>query len=160
MAKAVTRVSHTTGARTCNGIFYLLNPATGTADVIVNFPVTADPSPINNRHAGSFVLYNAAQQAPEVTATAGANATTNPINTAITPLTANGIVVDVMTRGNTGSFTTTQTGQVEQWDLSCTSSSSATSVKPVASPGQTLLGWSHTNPTYYAHSLAAFRPAP
>lgn len=160
MSKAVTRVSHTSGTRACNGIFYMLNPPAGTANVVVNFPVTSDPSLINNRHAGAVVLYNAAQQAPEATATAGANATTNPVNTAITALTAGGVVLDVMTRGNTGLSTTTQAGQVEQWDLSCGSSSSATSAKPVPAAGQTLLGWSHASPSHYAHSLAVFRAAP
>jgi len=162
MSKAVTGVSNTNSWRACNGIFYLLDPPTGTADVVIDFPAaagTGNAAPIDNRHAGALVIYNAAQQAPEATATAGANNSTNPVNTAITPLTAGGVVVDVTTRGNTGSFTTTQAGQIEQWDLSCTSSSSATSIKPLASPGQTLLGWSHTNPNRYVHSLAAFAPS-
>jgi len=85
MSKAVNRVSNTSSWRACNGIFYLLNPPTGTADVVINFPTTAGTgtaAPIDNRHAGALVIYNAAQQAPETTATAGANANTNPVNTA------------------------------------------------------------------------------
>jgi hypothetical protein len=160
MTKAVTRVSDTSSWRACNAIFYLLNPPTGTANVVINFPTTT-ASAIDNRHAGALVLFNAAQHTPEATASAGVDANTNPVNTAITPLTTGGLVVDIITRGNTGSFTTTQAGQVEQWDLSCTSSSSATSVKPVTAGGQqTLLGWNHSNPNRYAHSLAAFGPAP
>jgi len=158
MSKAVTRVSDTSTWRACNAIFYLLDPPAGTANVIVNFPATT-ASAIDNRHAGALVIYNAAQQGPEITASAGADPDANAVNTAITPLTAGGLIVDVVTVGNTGSFTTTQAGQVEQWDLSCTSSSSATSTKPVNLPGQTLLGWSHTNQNRYAHSLAAFAPS-
>ena len=40
MSKAVTRVSNTSSWRACNAIFYLLNPPTGTANVVVNFPTT------------------------------------------------------------------------------------------------------------------------
>jgi hypothetical protein len=162
MSKATNAVSNTTGTwRACNGIFYLLNPPTGSADVVVTLPTTTG-TPIDNRHVGAFVLFGAAQQAPEATASAGANLSTNPVNTAITPLTVGAAIVDISTRGNTGSFTTTQSGQVEQWDVSCgtTGSSSAGSIKPVTGAGQTTLGWSHTNANRYAHALAAFAPAP
>jgi hypothetical protein len=127
--------------------------------VVVTFPTTTGTS-IDNRHAAALVLFAAAQQIPQATVTAGADATTDPVNTAITPLTIGGAIVDIMTRGNTGSFVTTQSGQVERFDLSCTSSSSATSTKPVAAASQTMLGWDHTNPNRYAHSLATFGPAP
>jgi hypothetical protein len=138
----------------------MLNPPTGTADVVVSFPATTGTA-IDNRHAAAFVMFGAAQSAPEAVTTAGGDPGTDPTATAITPLTTGGMIVDVMTRGNTGSFVTTQAGQTERFDLSCTSSSSATSTKPVTSGGQsTSLGWDHSNPNRYAHSLAAFKPAP
>ena len=129
--------------------------------LVITFPATTGTA-IDNRHAGAFVLFDAAQQAPQVTATAGANTGTNPVNTNISPSTGGSMIVDVSTRGNLGSFTTTQTGQTELWDQSCGNlgSSSAGSVKPVAAAGQTTLGWSHTNANRYAHALAAFAPAP
>jgi len=105
------------------------------------------------------VLFNAAQEAPEVTATAGAEATTNPVNTDITPLTVGGVIVDVITQGNTGTFTTNQAGQTEQWEQSCTSSASAGPVKIVTGAAQTTMGWSRTNPNRFSHSLATFKPA-
>ena len=158
MSKAATMVSNTTSWRSCNGIFYLLNPPTGSANVVVTFPATTGTA-IDNRHAGAFVLFAAAQQAPEAIATAGANTSADPVSTGITPLTVGAAVVDVMTCGNTGTFLTTQSGQIERWEQSCTSSSSATSTKEVTGSGQTLLGWDHSNPNRYAHALAAFAPS-
>ena len=84
MSKAVTMISNPSSWRSCNGIFYLLNPPTGTANVVIDFPTTTGGG-IDNRHAGAFVMYNAAQQAPQAIATAGGNAGTNPVNTVITP---------------------------------------------------------------------------
>jgi hypothetical protein len=160
MQKAVTALSGTSSWRACNGIFYLVNPPTGTANVVINFP-TATGTPIDNRHAGAFVIYNAAQKAPEAVVSTGSTAATNTVNTNITPLSVGAIIVDVLTRGNTGTFTPTQTasGQIARWQASCTSSSSATSTKQATSTSQTALGWSHSSPNRFAHALAAFAPA-
>jgi hypothetical protein len=159
LVRAVSAVSGTSSWRACNGVFYLLSPPPGTANVAVTFPATTG-TPIDNRHATAFVLYNAAQRAPEAVAAEGANATTNPIATSIAAASAGAWVVDVVTQGETGTFTPTQAGQVERSDVSCTSSSSAVSTKQAPAPGSTALGWSHSKPRRYAHALAAFAPAP
>ena len=104
----------------------------------------------------AFLLYNVAQQPPQLTKIAGADALTNPVNTSITAPSAGAWIVDVFTQGDPGTFTTTQAGQSERFDVSCVSSSSATSTKPVTSAGATSLGWSHTSPRRYAHAMAIF----
>jgi hypothetical protein len=155
LSRAVAAVSDSNSWRACNGIFYLLNAPAGTANVTVTFPATVGNS-IDNRHAGAFVLYNVAQQPPQAIATAGEDATTNPTSKSIT--TQNAWIVDVITRGNTGTFTPTQAAQTLRWQASCTSSSSATSTKEAPLAGATTLGWSHSAPNRYAHALAAFVP--
>ena len=132
---------------------------TGTANVVITFPTAVANTPIDNRHAAAFVLTGAAQEAPEATATAGLDATTDPVNTNITPLTVGSLIVDVFTQGNTGTMVTTQSGQTERWEQSCTSSASAGSTKAVSSAVQPALGWDRTNPNRYAHSLAVFKAA-
>ncbi len=159
LTRAVAALSDTNSWRTCNGVFYLLNAPTGTADVVVTFP-SATSNRIDNRHAGAMVLYGAAQQAPVSIANAGADATTNPISTAIAIATSESLVVDIVTQGEAGSFAPNQGGQSKRWEASCGSSSSATSTRDAALPGPLLLGWSHSSPKRYAHALAAFRPAP
>jgi hypothetical protein len=158
LTRAVSAVSGAVGWRTCSAVFYLLNPPTGNANVTVNFPKTVAGS-IDNRHGAAFVVYQAAQAAP-VTAGAGAEATTNPVFTALDVGVAGALVVDVITQGERGSFTAQSVGQIERWDRSCSSSNSAGSTVSVTSPGVVQLGWRHTLPRRYAHSLAAFRPAP
>jgi hypothetical protein len=155
---AVSALSGTNGWRGCSGVFYLLNPPAGTANVDVTFPAKVGNA-IDVRQAGAFVLYNVAQQAPQATKAAGANATTNPVNTSITTLTANSWVVDVITQGNTGTFTTTQAGQTLRWQQACGPSSAAGSTKEVATAGSAVLGWSHSRAKRYSHALAAFAPA-
>jgi len=165
MQKAVAAVSDLVAYRTCNGIFYLLNPPTGTADVAITFPSTMGDA-IDQRQAGAFVIYNAEQQPPEVTTADGEEGMgiANPASTAINVPTANALVVDIMTWGNVGTFTPTEAGQMERWQQgSCTSSSSATSTREALSAGPLTLGWAHSSApsagTRQAHSLAAFAPA-
>jgi hypothetical protein len=151
-------LSDTSGFRACTGVFYLLDPPAGTANVAITFPATLG-TPVDNRLAGAAVLYNAAQQAPEVAAAAGADATTNPITTGIGTFTDGALIVDAVTQGAPGTFTATESGQTTRWQLACGGSALATSTKPTPSSGAVFLGWSHSAPKRYAHALAAFAPA-
>jgi hypothetical protein len=155
---AVAGLSDTSGFRACDGVFYMLNPPVGTGDVTITFPATTGTA-IDDRLAGAFVIYNVAQQAPEVTKSAGADALTNPVNTSITTLTDGAWVIDVMNQGGAGTFTTTQSGQTLRWQTSCGSSTLASSTKYARFAGSTTLGWSFSGPKRYAHALAAFKPA-
>jgi hypothetical protein len=158
LVKAVTAVSDLNSWRTCSAVFYMLAPPTGTADVVVSFAQDTT-SAINNRHVGAFVIFGAAQQAPESSASRGADNKSNPILSDIAVSTPKAWVVDALVRGNTGSYTPTETGQVEAWQRSCSSSSMATSVLESTSPGSYSLGWDHSNPARFAHALAAFAAA-
>ncbi len=158
LTKAVTTVSDTSGWRACNGIFYLLSPPPGTADVAVTFPSNAGDQ-IDSRHAGAVVLYNVEQQEPEATESNGANATTNPVNTNVTTLADNAWVVDVFSQGNVGVASTTQADQVGRWQESCDTSGSATSTQEVPTAGVTTVGWDYTRPRRYAHSVMVVAPA-
>jgi hypothetical protein len=159
MARAVATRSDTSNWRACNGIFYLHNPPVGTANVTITFPSTTAGNLIDSRQAGAFLLRNVAQQPPQAIKTAGADRTTNPVITSIQTSSSGAWVVDVITQGNTGTFTPTEAGQVKRTEQSCTGSSNATSTKEVAAPATTSLGWSHSLPKRYAHSLAAFARA-
>jgi hypothetical protein len=164
LQKAVSAVSDVVAYRTCNGIFYLLNPPTGTADVAITFPSTVG-SAIDQRQAGAFVIYNAEQQPPEAIKADGAEGVgiPNPSSTAINVLTENALVVDIMTWGNPGTFTPTEADQMGRWQESCSSSSSAMSTREAMSAGPLPLGFQHSSApsagTRQAHSLAAFAPA-
>ncbi len=158
LTRAVSRVSSTSSWRACNGIFYLLNPPSGTANAVINF-ATNTSGAIDNRHAGAFVIYRAAQQAPVRTASSGADAISNPVLTSLDVPMNGAMVVDVMTQGEQGSYTAQTLGQTERWDRTCTSSSSAGSTYTVTSSGDVAVGWRHSSPRRYAHSVAAFRPA-
>jgi hypothetical protein len=158
LQRAVTAVSGTSSWRACNGIFYLLAPPSGTASVVITFP-SATSSAIDNRHAGAFVIHGAAQVLPEAIRSVGADAATNPVSTTIAVATSGALAVDILSRGNTGTFTPLAVDQVERFETSCTSSGSATSTKRVTTAGTVAFTWSHTAPNRFAHAIAAFRPA-
>ncbi len=159
MAKVVSAISDNSGFRSCNGIFYLLNPPATTADLRIEFPTT-DNSAINNRQAAALLLYNAAQLPAEALGSAGADPSAADVTNGITPLTPGALVLDIISQGNTGDFTPASATQSLLWKQSCGSSSSAASFKtPVAASSQLQMGWSHSRPNRYAHSLAAFAPA-
>jgi parallel beta-helix repeat protein len=161
MQRAVSAVSDLSGYRACNGLFYLLDPPMGTANVEITFPGDVD-----QRHAGAVVVYNAKQQQPEATSADGAEGQgiDNPSSTPIGVLTPNALAIDIMTWGNPGTFTPNEVDQTERWQESCASSSSATSTREASSAGPLTLGWGHSSApsagTRQAHSLAAFAPAP
>lgn len=145
------------GERACNAIYYAMDPAPGTYDVVVEVPAVSG-NPITNWQIGAFLLYGVAGSGPVASVGVGAPATVDPIDSTL-PLEIGGaIILDVVTKTNQGVFfaTHTDTGQREVWQRSCGSSSSAVSTKwvPIASLGA--MGWKHSNTGAYAHSLAAF----
>ena len=70
MTLAKSELSGLNNWRACNGIFYLLNPPTGSANVIVNFPTTVAGT-IDNRRVGAYRHLQRGQTAPASTAGAG-----------------------------------------------------------------------------------------
>ena len=164
MQLAASSVSDVVSWRTCNGVFYLLNPPTGVADVVVTFPgdlPAETQNMVDNRHAGALVLYNADQTAPVLIATDGAETGANAATPlSIGPVTPESILVDVYSDGNLGTLAPTEADQIERWEGGCASSVSATSTRSVTSAGSATLGWTHSNPRRYAHSAVQFGPQP
>jgi len=151
---SAAQVGTTTLMRT--ELYYMLNdqlPAPGTYTVIVTYTGS-----VINRNGGAVSLFNVLQYAPEAV---DVNTTTtgNTISTAITTLTDNAWVVDVVACGNSGSFTATVAGMTKRWGTSPNSSSAAGSTKPVGLAGATALSWLHSGANRMAHSLAEFAPA-
>jgi hypothetical protein len=157
MQRAVSAISGTTNTRTCTGIFYLLNPAAGTADVTVTFP-DATGNAINNRHVTAFVVSNAAAAGPQAVVARGSINAPNPIRNSIAVSSTQSLVVDVVAHDRKGTYAATEAGQIKRATTACYSSASATSTKAVATTGSTALGWSHTDPSRYSHALAVFAP--
>jgi hypothetical protein len=127
--------------------------------VTITFPATVGPA-VAERQAGAFVLHNAAQTAPQTVAAFGKDETAATVTNAIAVHTAGAVVVDTITQGNAGAFSPRQAGQGERLDVSCGTSSTASSTRAVAAAGTVAMGWTHSNPRRWAHALATFAPAP
>ncbi len=136
-------------------LWYLLNPPSGTADVVVT--TSYGSGNVRDLHAGAISLEGVAQQAPE--ANAGNNLIgAGPISTNITTVSDGAWLVDAVTSGNTGYFTP-NSGQTEQHDLSNTTSSHAAGTREVATAGATAEQWTHDGANRLAHAVATFAPA-
>ncbi len=113
-------------------VWYLLNadlPAAGTYTV----DVTTTGSATREVNAGAMSLFGAKQAPPEAMATS--NILNNAqIVTAITTLTDNAWVIDVVGSGANGSFTA-GSGQTERWDEAVTTAAAAMSTQEVATAG-------------------------
>ncbi|TFH23861.1 MAG: hypothetical protein E4H03_05160, partial [Myxococcales bacterium] len=155
--RAVSTVSPSDSFRACNGIFYLIDPPAGTADVEIDFPQTTT-SRVNNRHGGAFVLYNAAPVSPLSVATDARDDTLQPTLTSIDAGVPGAWIVDIVTNGNPSVFVPWHGRQIERWQQSCGGSSSAASTMAVPTPKTVLVGWLNTDPRRSAHSLAVFAP--
>jgi hypothetical protein len=154
----VSASSDPAGWRVCNGIFYLFDPPSGTGDVEITLP-NGDGGDAASRHAGAFVLYNIAAEAPEAVADSGGDSVENPIATSLAGVSSGSWTVDVVSQGSRGVFEATDPGQVVQWQLSCAGSTAATSTLAVGREPVVTLGWDHSRPRRYAHALAAFAAA-
>jgi hypothetical protein len=159
MTLAVSEVSGVSSWRACNALFYLIDPPTGVAEVVVDFPQASATNLIDYRHAVAFVLYNTAGLAPESTATNFAPGKTVPVASSITTLTDGSWIVDVISNGNSGAFAPTSASQSERWQASCGTFSGALSTIEATAAGIWALGWTHSKPGRFAHSIAAFAPA-
>jgi hypothetical protein len=158
LVRAVTAVSDSSSWRACNAIFYLLDPPSGTDNVTVTFP-SATPDAIDNRHGGAIVLYDAAQDAPDVTLGVGSSEAADPVTTVIADAIPGSVGIDVITQGADGEFRALAAAQVELWEASCTSSGSAMSTQSVRSDSDTVFSWSHSDSSRFALAIATFRPA-
>ena len=146
------------GTKQTASLYYLLNPATGTANIAIDHL-----SGTTNSSAGGISLANVAQQAPEVTVfDSETSASPLTISTDITTLTDGAWVVDVVGNGgNTNDHTTAVVGMVERWDEKASSSGGAGSTREVATAGTITNTWDlDLQGNRLTHALAAFAPVP
>ncbi len=146
-----------TGWRMKTELYYLLEsdlPASGTYTVVVTYTGN-----VPYKSCGAVSLAGVAQYAREAVQT-NSNTSFNSISTNITTLTDGAWLVDVVGCGNPGSFTTTEVGMVERWDIASGSSSAAAATKPVEFASTATMGWEHSSSVNrLAHSVAAFAAA-
>jgi hypothetical protein len=154
---AASAISGANGWRSCNGIFYLLNPLPGIRDVVIDFPTVSNGT-IPSSQVGAFVVRDVAAAAPIVTATGGGSAGTNPVSLAVNAPVAGALAVDIVSQGDEGAFAATGINQVAHWQASCRGASAAGSTRPVAAAGVVSVGWTHSAPKRHAHSLVVFQP--
>jgi hypothetical protein len=136
----------------CAGLWYLLNPPVGTATVSVSYAGT-----IIDVHGGAISIYHAKQQAPENVSSNSLLGNPPSINTGITTLTDNALIVDTITSGNSGTFSTTEPGQTERFESVGSTSATAGSTRMASTAGLTSMGWTQAA-NRFAHVLAVFAP--
>jgi len=136
----------------CTSLWYLVAPATGIHDIVVNWTGSVDYAT-----AGGMSLYNVAQLGPEAQNSQAINSGTT-ISTSITTFSDGAWVVDAVGSGNPGAFTPTGSGQTERYDVSGDTSAGAGSTRYVATHGAVSMSWSQAA-NRMAQVLAAFAPA-
>ena len=135
-------------------LWYLLNPPTGTYQVLVTFA-----GKVRSKICGSVSLSNVAQQAPAAVAVNSVTTYETSISTDINVPTASSWVVDVVAGSSgAGSFTETAAEMSLRWTQITDYSSGASSTKE-SSSGATTLSYTNTANGRMSHSLAAFAPA-
>jgi hypothetical protein len=157
MELAVASLSGVDGWRSCNAVFYLLDPPVGIEDVTIVFAAGFDGS-LAGRQASAEILYNVEQTPPEVVAASGDELSNGSMTTDVTTSTDGAWVIDVITQGSIGAFGAIATEQVERWQAACGSAASAGSTREVPAAGPVTIGWTHADSGPYAHSVAAFAP--
>ena len=120
-------------------IWYMLEadlPASGSYDLVVTTTGATD-----ERFVFAQYLYNAKQNGPEALGNAAQPVGSSPISAAVTTLTDNAFIFDVLGIGAATSATP-DVGQTEICDSALTSSSAAASFRELGTAGLTSMGWS------------------
>jgi len=136
-------------------LFYLLEselPAAGTYTVTVNLAGT-----VAGIQAGAVSFINVNQAGPEAVVIHKDTSGADLISTAITTLTNNAVVVDVVEDNNVAALTANP-GQTVAWTASAALGSGGSSVKFTPTAGSTTLGWAGSA-SRLTQSLVAFPPA-
>ena len=136
-------------------LFYLLEPelpVAGTYTVTVNLA-----GAVAGVQGGAVSFINVRQAGPEAVVTHRDTSGADLISTAITTLTNNAVVVDIVEDNNVATLTA-NTGQSVVFAASSAIGSGGSSVKFTPTAGSTTLGWAGSA-SRLAHSLVAFPPA-
>lgn len=153
LTKAVGR---TLNNNNCSIWYLLLGSTTPSGDIVATWGATKEALGLV-----CFVIQDAAQEAPE--ATNSATSTSSPVNTSITTLTDDALVIDGLVCGAGRTYTTTQAGQTEINEQALTTGQTLTVVSSNlagGTAGSKTLGWSASGSVNrLVHCLAAFKPA-
>jgi polygalacturonase len=136
-------------------LFYLLEselPAAGTYTITVNLA-----GAVTGVQGGAVSFLNVNQGPPEAVMTHKDTSGADLISTAITTLTNNAVVVDIVEDNNVAALTA-NSGQSVVFSASAASGTGGSSVKFTPTAGSTTLGWAGSA-SRLVHSLAAFPPA-
>ena len=136
-------------------LFYLLEPelpAAGTYTITVNLA-----GAVGGVQGGAVSFINVNQGPPEAVMTHRDTSGADLISTAITTLTNNAVVVDIVEDNNVAALTA-NSGQSVVFAASAASGSGGSSVKFTPTAGSTTLGWAGSA-SRLVHSLVAFPPA-
>lgn len=127
------------------------------ADLHAGTVVVTTTGTVDEINAGAISITGAANGAPEATNT-NTNTGNATITTAITTLTNNAWLIDVVGSGNGGNFTP-GAGQTERWDTSAASGTGASGTKPVPAAGANSMTQTHsTTSNRTAHAVIAVAP--
>lgn len=130
-----------------------LGSSTPSGDIVVVWD-----SLVEVQSVSAVTLTGAEQQAPEATNSATSTVTT--INTSITTLTNNALIIDGAGYGNSNALSITQggVGQVEDSSVTVGGSTAAHGIshRPTTTAGAHILGWSVSASQRFVHFLAAY----
>ncbi len=157
LAHAASAFSAFSGSRVCNGLFYLVDPPSGTGDVLVSM-AGAIGNGMRARQGGAFVLYNVAQRSPAYVLARGMDSDLDPVITEVTTESPGAWVVDVISQNKNGSFLPLVLRQTIRWQGDCGNASTAASTMTVATPGSPRLAWTHDDPRGFSQAVAVFAP--
>ena len=134
--------------RDCVSLWYMLNPPTGTANVVA----TMTPSTTTALSGGGVVIYNAKQAAPDASVT---NLNESGIASAtLTTTTANSLVVDTYSSGNGIGNLAQVAPQALIWTVDGNATeSTGMSYKTIAAPSATTMSWTHSTPAVENRSV-------
>ncbi|MES2392517.1 MAG: glycosyl hydrolase family 28 protein [Acidobacteriota bacterium] len=136
-------------------LFYLLEPelpAAGTYTITVNLAGS-----VAGIQAGAVSFFGVSQGPPDAVANHKDTSGADLISTAITTLSANDVVLDVVEDNNVAALTA-NSGQTLAWTASAAVGTGGSSTEVIANPGVATLGWAGSA-SRLVHSLAAFAPA-
>lgn len=149
---ALTSSVNTTNSNRRAEIWYLLNPPTGTANVVITYAAT-----VTDIIAGATNIYNAAQQAPTQTDTDTDDA--NRTESIFTPTNDYSAVIESVVNGNPTNNLDPQSSQTELYDSNSTNARAGAYFSIVEENVSTTLYVGATTYDNQAHVAAVFAPA-
>lgn len=153
----INEISVGTSMRMCSGLWYLLNPSVGSANIVVTATKV-----VRGITAGGTSLYNVAQTSPEAQNTNSIESgVTSSLTTSITTISSRAWLVDAVGTGDSSALFNPTSGQTKRYEFTSTGAAKgAGGTKYIPNAGATSVTWTHSGtPTRIAYAVAAFAPA-